>query len=74
MISEQQIAENLVLMGEILFSAQAWKFFQKLGRGYLYMHKVLQIEHTGGNNFSVIEGVSQLGNRMYYTAKGTEAW
>ncbi|MEH1831736.1 MAG: hypothetical protein V7L29_06585 [Nostoc sp.] len=71
---QQQIAENLVSLGEILFSAQAWKFFQKLGRGYLYLHKVLQIEHTSGNNFSLIEGASQLGDRMYYTAKGTEAW
>ncbi|MEH2274658.1 MAG: hypothetical protein V7K40_07555 [Nostoc sp.] len=71
---QHEIAENIVLAGEVLFSAQAWKFFQTLGRGYLYMHKVLQIDHTGGNNFSLIEGTSQLGDKMYYTAKGTQAW
>ncbi|MBP5971319.1 hypothetical protein HW132_00860 [Brasilonema sp. CT11] len=71
---QHEIAENLICIGEVLFSAQAWKFFQKLGRGYLYMHKVIRIEHTGGNNFSVLEGVSQTGDRMHYVAKGTQAW
>ncbi|MGI2909400.1 hypothetical protein [Tolypothrix sp. VBCCA 56010] len=71
---QQEIAENLVSIGEVLFSAQAWKFFQTLGRGYLYMHKVLRIEHTSGNNFSVVESESQTGNRMHYVAKGTQAW
>ncbi len=71
---QQQIAENIVCADEILFSAQAWKFFNTLGRGYLYLHKVLQVEHTSGNNFSLNEGGSHLGDRMYYTAKGTQAW
>lgn len=71
---QYEIAENLVSISEVLFSAQAWKFFQTLGRGYLYMHKVLRIEHTGGNNFSLIESVSHVGDRVHYVAKGTQHW
>ncbi|MDM9385747.1 hypothetical protein QUB80_34395 [Chlorogloeopsis sp. ULAP01] len=69
-----KIAQNIIEQCEILFSAQAWKFFQNLGRGYLYLHKVVNIQHSGGNNFSITEGVSHLGNSVHYVAKGSEAW
>jgi hypothetical protein len=69
-----EIAQRLIEKGEILFSAQAWKFFQRYGRGYLYLHKVVDIQHSGGNSFSITERDSALGNKMHYVAKGSKAW
>lgn len=48
-----EIARNIIEECEILFSAQAWKFYQRSGRGYLYLHKVVDIQHSGGNDFSL---------------------
>jgi hypothetical protein len=69
-----EIAESLVEQLEILLSAQAWKFFQKLGRGYLYFHKVVDIQHSRGNNFSITESPSALTNKAHYVAKDSQPW
>jgi hypothetical protein len=69
-----EIAQSLIEQGEVLFSAQAWKFFQRHGRGYLYLHKVIKIQCWGRNNCSINEQDSALGNRMHYVAKGSRAW
>lgn len=68
-----KIAENLIEQCEILFSAQAWKFFQRSGRGYLYLHKVVDIQHTGGNNFSITESESAI-KGVHYVVKDSEPW
>jgi hypothetical protein len=68
-----KIAENIIEQCEILFSAQAWKFFQRSGRGYIYLHKVVDIQHTGGNNFSITESESAI-KGVHYVSKGSEPW
>ncbi|MBE9168329.1 hypothetical protein IQ238_12675 [Pleurocapsales cyanobacterium LEGE 06147] len=68
-----EIAENIIEQCEILFSAQAWKFFQRSGRGYLYLHKVVDIQHAGGNNFSITESESAI-KGVHYVAKGSDPW
>ena len=68
-----EIARNIIDECEILFSAQAWKFYQRSGRGYLYLHKVVNIQHAGGNDFSITESESVI-KRVHYAAQGSEAW
>jgi hypothetical protein len=68
-----EIARNIIDECEVLFSAQAWKFYQRSGRGYLYLHKVVNIQDEGGNNFSINESESVI-KRVHYVAQGSEAW
>ncbi len=69
-----EMAKSLIEELEILFSAKAWKFFQKFGRGYLYFHQVVDIQHSGGNNFSITGSPSALKNKAHYVAKGSQPW
>lgn len=69
-----EIARDIIEECEILFSAQACKFFQCSGRGYLYLHKVVNIQHSGGNDFSITESPSAIGSKVRYVAQGSEPW
>ena len=69
-----EVAKSLIEQLEILLSAQAWKFFQKFGRGYLYCHKVVDIQHAGGNKFSVTESPSALTEKSHYVGQNSQPW
>lgn len=60
-----EIARSIISECEVLFSAQAWKFYQRSGRGYLYLHKVVNIQHEGGNNLSITESESVIKPETY---------
>ncbi|WP_375473916.1 hypothetical protein [uncultured Nostoc sp.] len=69
-----EIARNIIDECEVLFSAQAWKFYQHSGRGYLYLHKVVNIQHSDGNDFSITESPSAIGSKVHYVAQRSEPW
>ncbi|NJK52781.1 MAG: hypothetical protein HC936_08015 [Leptolyngbyaceae cyanobacterium SU_3_3] len=69
-----EIARGIIDECEVLFSAHAWKFYQRSGRGCLYLHKAVHIQHDRGNDFSITEMESAIGNKVHYVAKGSEQW
>lgn len=69
-----EIARGIIDECEILLSAHAWKFYQRSGRGCLYLHKVVDIQHVGGNDFSITESPSAIGSKVHYVAQGSEHW
>ncbi|MBW4553586.1 MAG: hypothetical protein KME35_21105 [Aphanocapsa sp. GSE-SYN-MK-11-07L] len=68
-----EIARAIIDECEVLLSAQAWKFYQRSGRGYLYLHKVMDIQHERGNDFSITESESVI-KRVHYVARNSEPW
>lgn len=71
---KQEIARKYVDDNEALLSAISWEFFSKKrqGRGYLFIHKMISVEHLAGNDFTVNE--LAIPEKINYFAKGSNLW
>lgn len=71
---KHEIAQSLVAEKETLLSAVAWKGFRERGRGYLFFHRAIDVEHIAGNDFGVKASPSPTEERLQYIEKGGEMY
>ena len=72
---KQKIAHKIVESQATKLSALSWNYFSKKrqGRGYLYIHKYIGVEHIAGNDFDISENDSFIKDILYF-AKGSDLW
>lgn len=70
---KHEIAKNIVNQIETLLSAASWQCFKKQGRGYLFLHRSIDVEHVAGNTFEIQEKPT-LEKDILYFARNGELW
>ncbi len=50
---KHEIVKGIVDQFETLLSAASWKWFKEQGRGYLFLHRSIDVEHIAGNTFEI---------------------
>ncbi len=60
---------------ENVLSAAAWEGFKNGGRGYIFFHQAIDVEHYAGNTFQTKVGKSSpLKGQVVYVEKGSRIW
>ena len=71
---KHELALQMIELLEPRLAAASWEGFKKSGRGYLFFHKSLDVEHLGGNTFEATERESPLEGQIPYVGKGSPIW
>jgi hypothetical protein len=71
---KHQLALQIIEQIEPKLAAASWEGFKKEGRGYVYFHKSLDVEHYAGNTFQATQGKSLLEGQIVYIAKDSYIW
>lgn len=71
---KHELALQMVEQLEPFLAAISWKNFKKAGRGYLFFHRLLDIQHLAGNTFEATRSKSPLEEQILYISKDSEIW
>lgn len=71
---KHQLVRQMVEQLEPFLAAASWKGFKKGGRGYLFFHKSLDVEHQAGNIFEATLSESPHEEQILYIAKDSQVW